>query len=123
MKTYEGRKLMINDASKVVHVKQEEYSFQYQQVTWKITPITHIVKSVIELDNVSLQGKAIHLGDVTEVGTKTLKLVEAIFSDTSGSIIVDIWKEHIPLIKCGNVFLLDDMHVRILSGIKKVLYK
>ena len=49
-----------------------------------------------------------------------MKLVEATFGDTTGTIIVDLWEQHIPLVNTGNVYSITALQVRFWSGIKKV---
>ena len=104
--------------TKVGIAKQGEYTFQYKELGFKTWPIEEILESANKWDNVSLCGKAIHVGDIAEVGAKKLKLLQATFSDNTGSIAVDVWEQHAPLIESGKVYLLRDLHVRIWAGVK-----
>jgi hypothetical protein len=80
--------------TKVGTAKQGKYTFQYKELDFKTWPIEEILESANEWDNVSLCGKAIHVGDIAEVGAKKLKLLQATFSDNMGSIAVDVWEQH-----------------------------
>ena len=64
-------------------------------------------------DNVCLRGKVSHIGEVSEVGAKKLEMVQATFSDLTGSITMDIWEDQISLIESGKVYLVQDLHVCI----------
>ena len=119
-KSSDGEKLIINDLTKVGIAKQGEYTFRYKELDFKTWPIEEILESADEWDNVSLRGKAIHVGDIVEVGAKKLKLLQATFSDNTGSIAVDVWEQYAPLIESGKVYLLRDLHLRIWAGVKKV---
>ena len=121
-KTADGEKVIINKMTKVGIAQQGDYSFQFEELdnSLKISSIKEILESREEWENVSMCGKAVHVGEMSVVGAKKLKLVQCTFADTTGSIQVDIWQDHIPLVESGKVYTMGNLHVRVWSGIKKV---
>jgi hypothetical protein len=81
-KSSDGKKIIINGIA-----KQGEYTFQYKEL--------------------ERRGKAIHVGQIVEVGAKKLKLLQATFSDNTGSIAVDVWEQYAPLIESGKCIYLE----------------
>ena len=122
-KSSDGKKLIINEMTRVGIANQGEYTFQYKELGFKTLSIRQILESSNEWDTVSLRAKAIHVGEITEVGAKKLKLRQATFCDSTGSIAVDVWEEHASSIENGRAYLLGDLHVRIWAGVKKVSTK
>lgn len=120
-KTSDGQKLIINDMTKVSIANQSEYSFQYKPLDFKVSAVKEILESCEEWDTVCIRGKAVHLAEMTEVGgQKKLKLMQTTFADETGSIAADIWEQHTSMIETGKLYLLQDVHVRIWNGNKKV---
>lgn len=78
------------------------------------------MQDCIEWDCVTLFAKAIHVGETVVVGGKKLRLVESTFADITGSVAVDLWEQHIPMIEIGNVYCMTSMQVRFWSGSKKL---
>ena len=54
----------------------------------------------------------VYLGDIATVGAKQLKLAEASFADSTGTILVDLWEQHIPMIEKGKVYRISPIQVR-----------
>ena len=100
-KSSDGKKLIINEMTRVGIANQGEYTFQYKELSFKTSSIRQILESSNEWDSVSLRAKAIHVGDITEAGAKKLKLRQSSMEN-------------------GRVYLLGDLHVRIWAGVKKV---
>ena len=58
---------------------------------------------------------------MTEVGgQKKLKLMQTTSADETESIAADIWEQRIFMIETGKLYLLQDLHVQIWNGNKKV---
>ena len=97
--TQDGKKVIINEMTKLSVPDKMEYSFQYDldvaQSSRKNAPIKDIVESFVEYDYVALRAKAFSVGETHSVGAKNLKLAEAVFVDETGSITVDLWEQHI----------------------------
>ena len=72
------------------------------------------------LFNVTLSGKVVRVGDISTVGAKQLKLAETTFADSTGSIVVDIWEQNIPMTENGKVYRVTPVQVRSWAGKKKL---
>ena len=83
-KTADGEKVIINEMTKVGIAQQGDYSFQFEELdnSLKILSIKEILESREEWENVSMCGKAVHVGEISVVGAKKLKLVQCTFADT-----------------------------------------
>ena len=73
-----------------------------------------------EWDNVTLSGKVVRVWDTSTVGAKQLKLAETTFADSTGTIVVDIWEQHIPMIENGKVYRITSVQVRSWARKKKL---
>ena len=58
-----------------------------------------------------LSGKVVRVGNTSTVGAKQLKLVETMFADSTGTVVVDIWEQHIPMIENGKVYHITPVQV------------
>lgn len=99
-----------------------EYSFQYAEVPVEkqiATNIIDILNEGKEWDRVSLKAKVTHKEQAIQVGSKKLKLAVATVADSTASIPLDIWEEHIQSIEIGKVYLMEPLQVRIWSNKKK----
>ena len=72
-----------------------------------------------EWNLVTVKGKVVTVKDPVIVGERKLKLAEAVFTDASGSIALDIGEAMIGTIKEGNCYCLSN-EVRLWSGKKKL---
>ena len=73
-----------------------------------------------EWNLVTVKGKVVTVKDPVIVGERKLKLAEAVFTDASGSIALDIWEAMVmDTIKEGNCYCLSN-EVRLWSGKKKL---
>ena len=54
--------------------------------------------------------KVVRVGDISTDGAKQLKLAEATFADFTGTIVVDMWEQHIPMIENGKVYRITPVH-------------
>ena len=121
--TTDGEKMIINDMTMISVPDQTEYSFQFKETTGpssEPTPVEDILQSCNEWDCVTLCAKAIHVGETVVVSGKKLRLAESTFADTTGSIAVDLWEQHIPMVESGKVYLMTSMQVRVWLGKKKL---
>ena len=116
-------KIVINDMTYVRQPTAGEYSFQYADVPEEkqiATNIIDILNEGKEWDRVSLKAKVIQKKEAIQVGSKKLKLAVATVSDSTASIPLDIWEEHIQRIEIGQVYLMEPMQVRVWSNKKKL---
>ena len=100
-----------------------KYAFQYAEVPEEkqiATNIIDILNEGKEWDRVSLKAKVIHKEEAIQVGSKKLKLAVATVADSTASIPLDIWEEHIRSIEIGKVYLMEPLQVRIWSNKKKL---
>ena len=121
--TSDGEKIIINDMTKISVPGQTEYSFQFKESVPSHTQpvsIEDILSCSNEWDNVTLSGKVVCVGDISTVGAKQLKVAETTFADSTGSIVVDIWEQHIPMIENGKVYRVTPVQVRSWAGKKKL---
>ena len=70
--------------------------------------------------NVTLGSKVVRVGGISTVGAKQLKLAETTFADSTGSIVVDIWEQHIPMIENGKVYLFVEIFAHLLKALTKL---
>jgi len=63
--------------------------------------------------------KVIQKEEPIQVESKRLKLAVATMADSTASILLDIWEEHIQSIEIGKVYLMKPLQVRIWSNKKK----
>lgn len=116
-------KIIINDVTYVGQPTAGEYAFQYAEVPEEkqiATNIIDILNEGKEWDRVSLKAKVIHKEEAIQVGSKKLKLAVATVADSTASIPLDIWQEHIQSIEIGKVYLMEPLQVRIWSNKKKL---
>lgn len=101
---------------------QTEYSFQFKESISRNQHVSigDILSRCNEWENVTLNGKVVWVGDTSIVGAKELKLAEATFADSTGSIVVDVWEKHIPMIENGKVYRVTPVQVRSWAGKKKL---
>jgi ribosomal protein L37AE/L43A len=59
------------------------------------------------------------LGETRTVGSNNLKLVTATFADLTGTINVDIWAQHIPMIELHGVYSIAPAIIRVWAEKKK----
>ena len=83
------------------------------------TNIIDILNEGKEWDRVSLRAKVIHKEQAIHVGSKKLKMAIATVADSTASILLDIWEEHIQSIEIGKMYLMEPLQVRIWSNKKK----
>ena len=110
-------KIVINDMTYVGQPTAGEYAFQYAEVPEEKQIATNEGK---EWDRVSLKAKVIHKEEAIQVGSKKLKLAVATVADSTASIPLDTWEEHIQSIEIGKVYLMKPLQVRIWSNKKKL---
>lgn len=116
-------KIVINDMTYVGQPTAGEYAFQYAEVPKEkqiATNIIDILNEGKEWDRVSLKAKVIHKEEPIQVGSKKLKLAVATMADSTASIPLDIWEEHVQSIEIGKVYLMEPLQVRIWSNKKKL---
>ena len=82
--------------------------------------IEDILSRTNEWENVTLSGKVVRVGDISTVGAKQLKSAETTFADSTGTIVVDIWEQHIPMVENGKVYRIAPVKVRSWAGKKKL---
>lgn len=119
--TSDGEKVIINMTTISVP-SQTEYSFQFKESISRNQHVSigDILSRCNEWENVTLNGKVVWVGDTSIVGAKELKLAEATFADSTGSIVVDVWEKHIPMIENGKVYRVTPVQVRSWAGKKKL---
>lgn len=122
--TSDGEKIIINDMTKISVPGQTEYSFQFKESVMpsRTQPVSieDILSRTNEWENVTLSGKVVRVGEISTVGAKQLKLAETTFADSTGTIVVDIWEQHIPMIENGKVYRIAPVQVRSWAGKKKL---
>ena len=121
--TSDGKKLIINDITKISVPDQTEYSFQYSVDTVATSPIlsvAQILNSSSDWDKVTICGKIVHMCDQELAGRNKLRLARATFADTTGTIAIDLWEENIAVIKIGTVYRIAPIQVRVWNEAKKL---
>ena len=116
-------KIVINDMKYVGQPTAGEYSFQYAEVPEEkqiVTKIIDILNEGKEWDRVSFKAKVIQKEEAIQVESKNRKLAVATVADSTASIPLDIWEEHIQSIEIGKVCLMEPLQVRIWSNKKKL---
>lgn len=119
----DGKKLIINDITKISVPDQTEYSFQYSVDTVATSPIlsvAQILNSSSDWDKVTICGKIVHMCDQELAGRNKLRLARATFADTTGTIAIDLWEENIAVIKIGTVYRIAPVQVRVWNEAKKL---
>lgn len=71
---------------------------------------------------VTVVGKITQLKQPTTVGSprKRLHLVEATFTDSTGSIPLELWEDHIAILKSGQCYKMTSVQVKVWCNRKKV---
>ena len=121
--TSDGKKLIINDITKISVPDQTEYSFQYSVDTVATSPIlsvAQILNSSSDWDKVTIYGKIVHMCDQELAGQNKLRLARATFADTTGTIAIDLWEENFAVIKIGTVYRIAPIQVRVWNEAKKL---
>ena len=121
--TSDGKKLIINDITKISVPDQTEYSFQYSVdivATSPILSVAQILNSSSDWDKVTICGKIVHMCDQELAGRNKLRLARATFADTTGTIAIDLWEENIAVIKIGTVYRIAPIQVRVWNEAKKL---
>lgn len=120
--TSDGEKVIINDMTQISVPSQTEYCFQFKESISRTQHVSigDILSRCNEWENVTLKGKVVRVGDTKIVGAKELKLAEVTFADSTGSIAVDVWEQHIPMIENGKVYRVTPVQVRSWGGKKKL---
>ena len=116
-------KIVINDMTYVGKPTAGKYAFQYAEVPEEKQIATNIIDKLNEgkeWDRVSLKAKVIHKEEAIQIGSKKLKLAVATVADSTASIPLDIWEEHIQSIEIGKVYLMEPLQVRIWSNKEKL---
>ena len=116
-------KIVINDMTYVGQPTAGKYAFQYAEVPEEkqiATNIIDILNEGKEWDRVSLKAKVIHKEEAIQIGLKKLKLAVATVAESTASIPLDIWEEHVQSIEIGKVYLMEPLQVRIWSNKKKL---
>ena len=123
MHTSDGKKLIINDITKISVPDQTEYSFQYSVDTVATSPIlsvAQILNSSSDWDKVTIYGKIVHVCDQELAGQNKLRLARATFADSTGTIAIDLWEENFAVIKIGTVYRIAPIQVRVWNEAKKL---
>ena len=121
--TSDGKKLIINDITKISVPDQTEYSFQYSQdtvATSAILSVAQILNSSSDWDKVTICGKIVHMSDQELAGRNKPRLARATFADTTGTIAIDLWEENIAMIKIGTVYRIAPIQVRVWNEAEKL---
>ena len=121
--TSDGKKLIINDITKISVPDQTEYSFQYSVDTVATSPIlsvAQILNSSSDWDKVTIYGKIVHMCDQELAGRNKLRLARATFADTTGTIAIDLWEENFAVIKIGTVYRIAPIQVCVWNKAKKL---
>lgn len=121
--TSDGKKLIINDITKISVPDQTEYSFQHSVDTVATSPIlsvAQILNSSSDWDKVTIYGKIVHMCDQELAGQNKLRLARATFADTTGTIAIDLWEENFAVIKIGTVYRIAPIQVRVWNEAKKL---
>lgn len=67
-----------------------------------------------------MQAKVIQKEEAIQVESKKLNLTNTTVADSTASIPLDIWEEHIQHIEIGQVYLMEPLQVRVWSNKKKL---
>ena len=122
--TSDGKKLIINDITKISVPDQTKYSFQCSVDTVATSPIlsvAQILNSSSDWDKVTIYGKIVHMCDQELAGQNKLRLARATFADTTGTIAIDLWEEeNIAVIKIVTVYRIAPIQVRVWNEAKKL---
>ena len=121
--TEDGAKLVINDMTNLSQPLPTEYKFQFQPPAAKSYPnltVDEIKRSSNDGDLVTFAGKLLHQADSTLIGTKNLRVADAIFADTTGTITVSLWAEFIQAVQVGKVYQIAPLQVKTWNGVKKL---
>lgn len=123
--TKEDSKIVVNDTTFIGKPQATEYSFQYSnlledhQQTVSILDVLNIHKA---WDMVTAVGRITQLKQPTTVGSprKCLRLGEATFTDSMGSIPLDLWGDHISILKPRQCYKMTSIQVRVWSNREKI---
>ena len=73
---------------------------------------------------VTIVAKVVHICDTAVVtaknGSTKLRLAECTLADRTGTIALDVWEDHIPKIRAGNVYRIMEAQIRVWNGTKKL---
>ena len=111
--TPDKQKLILNDMTHLSTPDPTEYCFQFKQPEphQASVNIKNIVDSSNEFDNVTLRAKLIRLGETRNIGKRQLRLATATFLDETGTILVDLWENHIDNIHLGSIYHITFLQV------------
>lgn len=119
--TSDHAKVIINDMAEISHPSPSEYCFQYAELSSKkCMSVKEIPESSEEGDFVSVIGKIANISDTSTVGTRNLKMVEAILLDTTGKIKISMFEENIASVRQGSIYKILNSRVRCWNGAKKL---
>ena len=107
--------------AEISHPSPSEYCFQYAELSSKkCMSVKEIPESSEEGDFVSVIGKIANISDTSTVGTRNLKMVEAILLDTTGKIKISMFEENIASVRQGSIYKILNSRVRCWNGAKKL---
>ena len=123
--TEDEEKIVVNDTTFVGTLQATEYSFQYSELadrSKESVSILDVLNTHKVWDTVTVVGKVSQLKNPKTVGNplKPLQVVEATFTDTTGSIPLDVFQEHIPKISAAKSYKLTNVQLKVWSGRKKI---
>lgn len=118
-------KVVVNDMTFVGKPQPTEYSFQNATIPEKehsSLTILEVLNELKEWDTTAVTGKITKMTEPTTVGKrqKPLRLAEAVLTDSTGSIPVDVWEENISQLTIGQTYKLTKVQVKVWSKKKKI---
>ncbi|XP_020613627.1 uncharacterized protein LOC110051885 [Orbicella faveolata] len=122
--TADGKKIVINDMTLVTTPKPSKYDFQYadfaQHEDTTPVPIFDVLNKHNQWDTVTIKGKIAQIKDTTIVGSKKLRLCQALIADNTATMPLDIWENNIATFKLGSIYIVAPVQVRVWSRTKKL---
>ena len=112
------KKIIINESVP----KPSEYAFQFTNSAacrYERVTVSEAIATCEEWDEVEMVGKIINLGSPHTVQRRgqnvstTIDVCEAVLSDTTGSIRLDVWDTNIRQLRLGHIYYLSPVGIRL----------
>ena len=113
-KTVHGKKIIINDMTKVANPNQSEYDFQYEKSSnaGRQQSIKEVEETSNNGDLVNVAVKVLEIGTPRTVGTENWQIAEAIVADKSGTIELNLWEKYICMVIPGKTYVMKGLRKR-----------
>ncbi len=118
-------KIVVNDVTTISTANPAEYSFQYSsEIDTKYDQVISL-KQVIsdacsDMDLVNVSVKVVAIEPLQIVGKDKWKLVNALVSDTTQTIMLELWQDHTQAVQISKTYVMRNVRIRLRSGVKKL---